>query len=65
MSLDMDFCHLPEICLKNIWQILDTATKKGLDAAKTTSKKIISKTASAMIAYKIAEKIVKPKPIPD
>lgn len=47
MSLDMDFCHLPEICLKNIWQILDTATKKGLDAAKTTSKKVICKTTEA------------------
>ena len=47
----------------------DTATKTGLDAAKTASKKkLVHKRAEAtreLIGKKIAEKIVKPKPVPD
>ena len=46
---------------------MDTATKIGIDAAKTTSKKIVQKTAEAtgdLIGNKIADKITsigKPK----
>ena len=49
-------------------KILDTATKTGLDAAKTPSKKVIYKTNEAtggeLIGKKIAEKIVTPDPVP-
>ena len=47
---------------------MDTATKTGLDVAKTASKKIVHKTAEPtgeLIGNKIAEKIVKQKPAPD
>ena len=47
---------------------MDTATKTGLDDAKTASRKVIHKTAEAteeLIENKIAEKIVKPKPLPE
>ena len=46
---------------------MDTATKTGIDAAKTTSKRIVLKTAEAtgdLIGNKIADKITsigKPK----
>ena len=46
---------------------MDTATKTGIDAAKTTSKRIVQKTAEAagyLIGNKIADKITskgKPK----
>ena len=46
---------------------MDTATKTGMDAAKTASKRVIQKTAEAtgdLIGNKIAEKITsigKPK----
>ena len=47
-------------------KILDTATKTGLDAAKTPSKKVLYKTNEAtggeLIEKKIAEKIVTPDP---
>ena len=49
-------------------KLLDTATKTGLDATKTAFKKVVHKTAEAtgvLIGNKIAEKIVKPKPVPD
>ena len=39
---------------------MDTATKTGIDAAKTTSKRIVQKTAEAtgdLIGNKIADKI--------
>ena len=39
---------------------MDTATKAGIDAAKTTSKKLVQKTAEAtgdFIGNKIADKI--------
>ena len=47
---------------------MDTATKIGLDAAKTAFKNVVNKTAKAtreLIGNKIAEKIVNPKPVPD
>ena len=39
---------------------MDTATKTGIDAAKTTSKRVVQKTAEAtgdLIGNKIADKI--------
>ena len=41
------FCSLREIYQTNVVKKLDTATKTGLDAAKTTSKKVIYKTTEA------------------
>ena len=44
------------------------ATKTGLDAAKTTSKKVVHKTAEAteeFIANKTADNIVKPETVID
>ena len=41
-------------------QLMDTATKTGIDAAKTTSKRVVQKTAEAtgdLIGNKIADKI--------
>ena len=41
-------------------QLMDTATKTGIDAAKTASKRVIQKTAEAtaeLIGNKIADKI--------
>ena len=49
-------------------QLLDTAIKAGLDAAKTASKKVIHNAAEVtgkFIGNKLAEKVVKPKPWPD
>ena len=52
--------------------LLDTATKTGLDSAKNTSQKVVCKTAviireliQELTRSKIAEKIVKPKHIPE
>ena len=48
--------------------LLHTATKTGLDALKTATKKVAHKAAKAtgeFIGNKIANKIVKPKTIPD
>ena len=48
-------------------KIMDTATKTGIDAAKTASKRVVQKTAEAtgdLIGNKIADKITslgKPK----
>ena len=48
-------------------ELMDTATKTGIDAAKTTSKRIVQKTAEGtgdLIGNKIADKITsigKPK----
>ena len=48
-------------------RLMDTATKTGIDAAKTTSKRVVQKTAEAtgdLIGNKIADKITsagKPK----
>ena len=35
---------------------MDTATKRGIDAAKTASKRVVQKTAGALIGNKIADK---------
>ena len=47
---------------------LDTATKTGLDALKTASRKVVHKSVKAtgeFIGNKIADKVVKPKPTID
>ena len=52
------------LLLKTI--IKNTATKTGLDAAKTDSKKVVHKTTEAtgkFIWNKIAEKVVQPRPV--
>ena len=49
-------------------KVLDTATKLELDPAKTASKKVLHKPAKEtrkLIAYKITDKTMKRKPIPD
>ena len=49
-------------------KLSDTATKTAIDAAKTASKEVVHKTAEAtseLTRNKIAEKKVKPKPVPD
>ena len=57
----MHFCHLR----KHL--VMDTATKTGIDAAKTASKRVVKKSAEAtgdLIGSKIADKIIsidKPK----
>ena len=56
----MDICYLQEIYLTN------TATKTGLAARKTAFKKVkTAKATGEFIGNKIANKIVKPKPVPD
>ena len=48
-------------------KLLDTATRTWLDIPKIVSKKVVHKVAEAtgeFIGNKIAEKIVKPKPVP-
>ena len=64
----MRFCHLlKKIGNKYGKKLMDTAPKTGIDAAKTTSKKIVQKTAEAtgdLIGNEIADKITsigKPK----
>ena len=66
MSKVVDFFDLQEIYPTNMEKILDSATKTGLDAAKTASKKVVHKTVEAteeLIGNKIDEKVVKPKPM--
>ena len=52
-------------------KLMDTATKTGIDAAKTASKRVVQKTAEAtgdLIGNKIADKITsigKPKEKPE
>ena len=49
-------------------QLLDTATKTRLDALKNASKKLVYQTVQAtgkLTGNTIADKIVKPKPVPD
>ena len=49
-------------------QLLDTATKTGVNALKTSSKKLFHKAAEAtgvFIGNIIADTIVKEKPLPD
>ena len=64
----MVFCNLLKNVVINMEKkLMDTATKTGIDAAKTTSKRIVQKTEEAagdLIGNKIADKIAsigKPK----
>ena len=46
MYKDMVFCHLLEKLEKNMEKkLMDTATKTGINAAKTASKRAVQKTA--------------------
>ena len=58
---DMDFYHLEEIYLANTEKkLLNTATKTGLNALKTATKKIVHKAAEPtgeFIESKIANKL--------
>ena len=47
MLKDMAFCHLQENLVINMKRKMDTATKTGIDAAKTASKRVVQKTAEA------------------
>ena len=57
----MAFCHLLEnLEINMVKKLMDTATKTGIDAAKTASKGVVQKTAEAtgdLIGNKIADKI--------
>ena len=57
----MALCHLQEnLEINTEKKLMDTATKKGLDAANTASKRAVQKTAGAagdLIGNKIADKI--------
>ena len=56
----MAFCHLLKNLVNNGKKLMDTATKTGIDAAKTASKRVVKKTAEAagdLIGNKIADKI--------
>ena len=45
----MVFCHLQKKSGNNYGKkLMDTATKAGTDAAKTTSKRVVQKTAKAI-----------------
>ena len=61
MLKDMAFCHLQEnVVIKTVQKLMDTATKIGIDAAKTASKRVVTKTEEAtsdLIGNKIADKI--------
>ena len=60
MLKDMAFCHLPENMVINMGEKMDTATKTGIDAAKSPSKRGVQKIAEAtgdLIGNKIADKI--------
>ena len=58
---DMTFCHLQEnLGINMVNELMDTATKTGIDAAKTALKGVVQKTAEAtghLIGNKIADKI--------
>ena len=57
----MDFCYLQENLMINVVKkLMDTATKTGIDAAKTASKRIVRETAGStgdLRGNKIADKI--------
>ena len=63
------FCHLQKKKIGNKYgqKLMDTATKTGIDAAKTASKRVVRKTAKAtgdVIGNKLSDKITsigKPK----
>ena len=62
------FCKMETMETSKHGKILNTARKTGLNEAKTTSQKVVYKTAEAtgeLIGNKIGEKFVKPKPLPD
>ena len=58
----MAFCHLPENLVINMEKkLMATATKTGLDAEKTASKRVVQKTAEAtgdLTGNKIADEII-------
>ena len=60
----MVFYHLQEKLVINMAkELMDTATKTGIDAAKTASKRAVQKTARArgdLIGNEIANKITSP-----
>ena len=64
MLKDMAFCHLLENSEINmvktmVKKLMDTATKIGIDALKTASKRVVEKTAEAtggLIGNKMANK---------
>ena len=44
----MVFCHLlKHVVINMVKKIMDTATKTGIDAAKTASKRVVQKRAEA------------------
>ena len=48
MSKDLDFCQLQKMYLTNMESnLLDTATKTGLDALQIASKKVAHKASEA------------------
>ena len=57
----MAFCYLQENLEINMEKkLMDTATKTGINAAKTTSERVVQKAAEAagdLIGNKIADKI--------
>ena len=60
MYKDLAFCHLQENV--EIWRekkLMDTATKTGIDAAKTASKWVVQKTAETgdLIGNKITDNL--------
>ena len=64
----MFFCHFQEnLVINMVKKLIDTATKIGMDAAKTASKRVVQKTAEStrdLIRNRIADKITsvgKPK----
>ena len=61
MLKNMVFCHLlHHLEIDMVKKIINTATKTGIDAAKTTSERVVEKTAEEtgnLIGNKIADEI--------
>ena len=56
----MAFCDLLENLVINVKKLMDTATKTGIDAAKTASKRVVQKTGEVsgdLMENKIADEI--------